>query len=169
MKKSLFILITVLFGSESFAQELKYDWKTMKPEQRKELIQQMNPQQRMKLLNEFRENMMVSELEVPQTDQTEFKKLYAEYQDRQNAIKSKFKAPEDYENMSDAEARRQVEESFVIGQQLLNNRKAYAEKFMKVIKPQQVLQMFQTEGKMRNKILDKKDGQPKQGPQSRRP
>lgn len=169
MKKSLFILITVLLGSASFAQDVKYDWKTMKPEKRRELIQQMNPQQRMKLLNEFRENMMVSELEVPQTDQTEFKKLYAEYQDKQNSIKSRFKTAEDFDNMSDEEAKRQVDESFVIGQQLLDNRKAYAQKFMKVIKPQQVLQMFQTEGKMRSKILDKKDGQPKPGPQSRRP
>ncbi len=69
--------------------------------------------------------------------------------------------------MTDDEARKQVNESFEIGQLLLDNRRQYAEKFMKVIKPQQVLQMFQTEGKMRTKILDKKDGQ--QSPQRRRP
>ena len=123
----------------------------------------------MSLLKQFRENMMVSELDVPQTDQQEFKTLYAEYQEKQNSIKSRFKPSEDYENMSDDEAKRQLNESFDIGQQLLDNRKIYAQKFMKVLKPQQVLQMYQTEGKMRSKILDKKQDGRSNSPQSRRP
>ncbi len=169
MKKILFLLMAVLTATYSFAQEQKYDWKAMSPEQRKEVIKKMNPEQRMQLLKQFRENMMVTELEVPQSDQPEFKALYNEYQAKQNAIKSRFKSNQDYEKMSDEEAKKQVMESFEVGQQLLDNRKVYAEKFMKVIKPQQVLQMFRTEGKMRSKIIDKKDGQPKPGPQSRRP
>ena len=170
MKKILLLLIAVFTGSQlSFAQERKYDWKNMKPEQRKEVIQKMSPQEKMSLLKEFREIMMVSELDVPQTDQQEFKTLYAEYQEKQNSIKSKFKSSEDYENMSDEEAKRQLNESFDIGQQLLDNRKIYAQKFMKVLKPQQVLQMYQTEGKMRSKILDKKQDGRSNSPQSRRP
>ena len=170
MKKILLLLIAVFTGSQlSFAQEQKYDWKNMKPEQRKEVIQKMSPQEKMSLLKQFRENMMVSELDVPQTDQPEFKTLYAEYQEKQNSIKSRFKLSEDYENMSDDEAKRQLNESFDIGQQLLDNRKIYAQKFMKVLKPQQVLQMYQTEGKMRSKILDKKQDGRSNSPQSRRP
>ena len=170
MKKILLLLIAVFTGSQlSFAQERKYDWKNMKPEQRKEVIQKMSPQEKMSLLKQFRENMMVSELDVPQTDQLEFKTLYAEYQEKQNSIKSRFKPSEDYENMSDDEAKRQLNESFDIGQQLLDNRKIYAQKFMKVLKPQQVLQMYQTEGKMRSKILDKKQDGRSNSPQSRRP
>ena len=170
MKKILLLLIAVFTGSQlSFAQERKYDWKNMKPEQRKEVIQKMSPQEKMSLLKQFRENMMVSELDVPQTDQPEFKTLYAEYQEKQNSIKSRFKPSEDYENMSDEEAKRQLNESFEVGQQLLDNRKIYAQKFMKVLKPQQVLQMYQTEGKMRSKILDKKQDGRSNSPQSRRP
>ena len=170
MKKILLLLIAVFSASQlSFAQEQKYDWKNMKPEQRKEVIQKMSPQEKMSLLKQFRENMMVSELDVPQTDQPEFKTLYAEYQEKQNSIKSRFKLSEDYENMSDEEAKRQLNESFDIGQQLLDNRKIYAQKFMKVLKPQQVLQMYQTEGKMRSKILDKKQDGRSNSPQSRRP
>ena len=170
MKKILLLLIAVFTGSQlSFAQERKYDWKNMKPEQRKEVIQKMSPQEKMSLLKQFRENMMVSELDVPQTDQPEFKTLYAEYQEKQNSIKSRFKPSEDYENMSDEEAKRQLNESFDIGQQLLDNRKIYTQKFMKVLKPQQVLQMYQTEGKMRSKILDKKQDGRSNSPQSRRP
>jgi hypothetical protein len=170
MKKILLLLIAVFTGSQlSFAQEQKYDWKNMKPEQRKEVIQKMSPQEKMSLLKQFRENMMVSELDVPQTDQPEFKTLYAEYQEKQNSIKSRFKPSEDYENMSDEEATKQLNESFDVGQQLLDNRKIYAQKFLKVLKPQQVLQMYQTEGKMRSKILDKKQDGRSNSPQSRRP
>lgn len=170
MKKILLLLIAVFTGSQlSFAQEQKYDWKNMKPEQRKEVIQKMSPQEKMSLLKQFRENMMVSELDVPQNDQTEFKTLYAEYQDKQNNIKSRFKPSEDYDNMSDEEATKQLNESFDVGQQLLDNRKIYAQKFLKVLKPQQVLQMYQTEGKMRSKILDKKQDGRSNSPQSRRP
>ena len=51
MKKTLLILMILLIAStNSFAQEQKYDWKKMKPEQRKELIQNMSPDERMKLL-----------------------------------------------------------------------------------------------------------------------
>ena len=171
MKKTLLILMILLIAStNSFAQEQKYDWKKMKPEQRKELIQNMSPDERMKLLKQFRENMMVEELEVAEDEQAEFKKLFAEYQEKQNEIKKKFKTSEDYDNMSDEEAKQRLNESFEIGQQLLDNRRIYSQKFMKVIKPQQVLQMYQTEGKMRNKILDKKqDGSGNTNPQRRRP
>ena len=169
MKKILLILIISGLGLQNtFAQEQKYDWKTMKPDERKAIIQKMSPQERMSLLKQFRQNMVVSQLDVPQNDQQEFKQLYNEYQEKQNEIKSKFKPNEDYENMSDEEAKQQLNQSFEVGQQLLDNRKAYAQKFLKVIKPQQVLQMYQTEGKMRNKILDRKEDGPRRS-QSRRP
>lgn len=169
MKKILLILIISGLGLQNtFAQEQKYDWKTMKPDERKAIIQKMSPQERMSLLKQFRQNMVVSELDIPENNQEQFKSLYSEYQEKQNEIKSKFKPNEDYENMSDEEAKQQLNQSFEVGQQLLDNRKAYSQKFMKVIKPQQVLQMYQTEGRMRNKILDRKENGPQRS-QSRRP
>ena len=168
MKKILYLLIILFFTSfNSFVQAQKYDWKTMKPDQRKVIIQNMSPRERKTVLQEFRENMMVSSLAVPQNTQGDFKTLYSEYQEKQNSIKSKFKSGGDYENMSDQEAKKQLNESFEVGQQLLDNRKIYAEKFLKVIKPQQVLQMYHTEGKMRNKIIEKKQDEP-QDPSSQR-
>lgn len=169
MKKIAAALILILAIQFSFAQQLSYDWKSMKPEQRKEVIQKMNPNERMSLLKEFREKMIIAELAVPQNSQPEFIHLYTQYQDRQNDIKSKFTPSEDYENMTDEEATKQLNQSFEVGQQLLDNRKNYAQKFMKVISPQQVLKMYQTEGKMRNKILDKKQAGPNNpGTQRRR-
>jgi len=51
-------------------------------------------------------------------------------------------------------------ESFNVGQQLLNNRKEYSEKFMKIIPPQKVLKLYDTEGMIRHKMMDmKNDGE----------
>ena len=169
MNKIIAALALILAVQFSFAQQLTYDWKNMKPEQRKEVIQKMNPNERKALLKEFREKMIVSELAVPQNSQPEFLNLYSEYQSKQNDIKSKFNANENYDTMSDEEATKQLNQSFEVGQQLLDNRKNYAQKFIKVISPQQVLKMYQTEGRMRSKILDKKeDGSRNSGTQRRR-
>lgn len=168
MKKLAAVLTLILAVQFSFAQQFGYDWKSMKPEQRKEVIQKMKPDERMALLKEFREKMIISELAIPQKDQPEFTSLYSEYQDKQNEIKAKFTLREDYEKMSDEEATNQLNHSFEVGQELLDNRKNYAQKFMKVISPQQVLRMYQTEGKMRNKILDKKQDGPKSSATQRR-
>lgn len=168
MKKLAAVLTLILAVQISFAQQFGYDWKSMKPEQRKEVIQKMKPDERIALLKEFREKMIIAELEIPENDQPQFTSLYTEYQDTQNAIKAKFTLREDYEKMSDEEATDQLNRSFEVGQELLDNRKNYAQKFMKVISPQQVLRMYQTEGKMRNKILDKKQDVPKNSGTQRR-
>ena len=169
MKKLAAVLTLILAVQFTFAQQFGYDWKSMKPEKRKEVIQNMKPEERVALLKEFREKMIIAELAVPENTQPEFKNLYSEYQEKQNEIKAKFVPTQDCEKMTDEDAIKELNNSFDVGQQLLDNRKDYAQKFMKVISPQQVLRMYQTEGKMRNKILDKKQDEPKNpGTQRRR-
>jgi len=78
MKKILLILIISGLGLQNtFAQEQKYDWKTMKPDERKAIIQKMSPQERMSLLKQFRQNMVVSELDIPENKQEQYKTLYS--------------------------------------------------------------------------------------------
>ncbi len=168
MKKLAVVLTLILAAQFSFAQQFGYDWKSMKPEKRKEVIQNMKPEERVALLKEFREKMIIAELAVPENTQPEFKNLYSEYQEKQNEIKAKFVPTQDCEKMTDEDAIKELNNSFDVGQQLLDNRKDYAQKFMKVISPQQVLRMYQTEGKMRNKILDKKQDEPKNSGSQRR-
>lgn len=148
-------LAAVLMFGFAEAQDLK-NWKNLDPEKRKELINKMTPEERMDLLKEFRENMLVDELHVPENKQKEFKSLYNEYQESQRKIKENFKAKTDYDNMNDAQAKIELEQSFEVGQQLLDNRKKYSKKFQEMMKPQQVLQMFQNEGMMRSKVMDRK-------------
>ncbi len=154
LNKIITILSVLVFGFSN-AQEIK-NWRNIKPEQRKEIIEKMTPEQRVELLKNLRENMLVDDLEVPQEKQEEFKTLYNEYQESQREIKERFKTSTDYEKLSEEEAKRELEQSFVVGQQLLDNRKRYAEKFQRMMRPQQVLQMFQNEGMMRSKMMDRK-------------
>ena len=128
----------------------------MKPDERKKIINNMAPDERMALLKEFRENMMIAELNIPTEKQEDFKILYSKYHDKQKEIKNKFQQAKEFDNLSDTEAKLQLTQSFEIGQQLLDIRKEYSEKFFKIITPQQVLKLYDTEGAIRNKIMDMK-------------
>lgn len=155
MKKIILLTLLSFFGF-SQAQNLVQGFNQMTPEKRKEIINKMSPEERSKLLKEFRANMMVDELDIPENSEQEFRKLYSEYLDQQKEIKSRFIRTDDYNSISDEEAKQRINQSFEVGQQLLNNRKEYAGKFMKICKPQQVLKMYQTEGMIRDKMMDRK-------------
>lgn len=156
MKKfnKIFVLGAFLAVTMSYAQEFK-DWEKMTPEKRREIIGKMKPEERADLLKKFRGNMLVEDLSIPNERKEEFQGLYSEYQDSQKRIKSQFVPKENYDTMSDEEARRELENSFMVSQQLLDDRKNYSQKFQRVMKPQKVLEMFQTEGMMRNKVMDR--------------
>ena len=170
---ALFFAVTSVSGQQlglnpSGTVQKEYDWKNMKPDQRKKIINDMAPEERMALLKEFRENMMVAELNISSEKQDEFKVLYSEYHDKQREIKNKFQQAKEFDNLSDTEAKKQLSQSFEIGQQLLDVRKEYSEKFLKIITPQQVLKLYDTEGAIRNKIMDMK-GKDENQPRKRKP
>ncbi|TXF76001.1 hypothetical protein [Chryseobacterium sp.] len=155
--KTVFLLFLSM-GSLMFSQKLTSDnWKRMSENERKELIKKMTPEERKELLKEFREKMMISELEVTKENEEEFRDLYTEYQESQKQIKNKFTPKETYDKLSEEEAKAELERSFEIGQQLLDNRKKYSQKFQRLIKPQQVLELFQTEGKMRERVNERQN------------
>jgi hypothetical protein len=100
---------------------------------------------------------VIDDIDVAADKQEEFKNLYAEYQNDQKQIREKFIFDKKIDNLSDEEATKRLNQSFEVGQQLLDNKKVFADKFLKLLTPQQVLKLFQTEGKMREKVLDKKN------------
>ncbi len=174
MNRQILYSIIFLFGSFGIsAQQFslvpqqntkKTEWKDMTPEERKQKINSMSHEERMNLMKEFREELILSELNLSEEDQEKFRTLYAEYQEKQKEIKSKFQSVKDPEALGDEEAKKQLNHSFEIGQQLLNNRKEYSEKFMKIIPPQKVLKLYETEGVIRNKIMDMKGNKGKSSP-----
>ncbi|RZJ37781.1 MAG: hypothetical protein EOO18_04935 [Chryseobacterium sp.] len=133
------------------------EWRTMNMKEKKEAVSNMSVRDRTVFLQNIKENIVIDDLDIPKGKQDEFKSLYAEYQNNQKQIKEKFHIDKNLDNLSDNEATERLNQSFEVGQQLLNNRRTYADKFLKILTPQQVLTLFQTEGKMRDKMLDKKN------------
>ena len=133
------------------------EWRTMNNQEKREVVNNMSTKERSIFLQKMKENIVIDDIDISADKQDEFKALYAEYQANQKQIKEKFLVENNIANLSDEEATRRLNQSFDVGQQLLNNRRTYADKFLKILTPQQVLKLFQTEGKMREKLLDKKN------------
>ena len=133
------------------------EWRTMNNQEKREVVNNMSTKERSLFLQKMKENIVIDDIDISADKQDEFKALYAEYQNNQKQIKEKFLVENNIGNLSDEEATRRLNQSFDVGQQLLNNRRTYADKFLKILTPQQVLKLFQTEGKMREKLLDKKN------------
>lgn len=155
MKKILFTLF-IIYGFGLNAQVTDYDWKKMDPKQRKEVINNLSPEERKALLTKFRNNMVMENLNIDPSDKTEFTQVYNEYLDSQKQIKSQFNSNFDPETLSDDEAKAKLQQSFDVGQKLLDNRKKYADKMQQVIPCQKVLKLFQSEGMMRDKMNERK-------------
>lgn len=158
MRKLFFTILLAAFAATSHQAQIvtSLDVQKATPEQRKELIKNLSSEERRELLKQFRENLLVDDLKVPEKDQKEFKKVYNEYQESQRKIKEQFNNDFDPDKMTDEEAKRKLEESFELGQKLMDSRKEYARKMQEVLKPQQVLKMFQNEGQMRDRMLDRR-------------
>lgn len=131
-------------------------WREMDLQEQKESVKKMSPTERNQLMQNIKENMAIEEINVPEAVQGEFRDIFNEYMSKQKDIKEKFRTDKKIEKMSAEEASGKLNESFTVGQQLLDNRKNYAEKFLKILTPQQVLKLYQMEGKFRDKMLDKK-------------
>ncbi len=157
MKKIIFSIIITTFSFVAVsAQQKGMQMRNASPEQRRELISKLSPEERKNMLNQFKENMLVEDLNIAEDKREDFKQLFNEYQDSQREIKCQFKNDFDAEKLSDEEAKQKLEQSFNVGQKLLDNRRLYAEKMQTVLKPQQVLRMFQNEGMMRDRMMNRK-------------
>ena len=158
MKKSLYTFLLFISVFMIKAQESpRPDFKNMSQQERREYIKSLSPEQRRKLMEDAAAIMAIRKLQIPEEKQETFKKLLSEYAQSQKAIKDKFKpAKATEQELSDAEAKKMLDQSFDLGLQLLNNRKLYTEKFLKILTPQQVLKLFNHEGQMREKLMERR-------------
>lgn len=154
--KKILLTFLIIYGFGLNAQRTDYDWKKMDPKQRKEVINNLSSEERKDLLKKFRNNMIMDNLNVDPDDKAEFTQLYNEYLDSQKQIKSQFNSNFDPETLSDDEAKAKLQQSFEVGQKLLDNRKKYADKMQQVIPCQKVLKLFQSEKMMKDKMDERK-------------
>lgn len=160
MKKTIFAILIGMFSLQPVVAQQRLnsnlDWRKVAPEKRRELISNLAPEERKQLLRQVRENMLVEDLAIQEKDREKFKSVYNEYQDSQRKIKENFNNNFNADQLTDEQARQKLEESFEVGQKLLDNRRAYAKKMQQVVRPQQVLKMFQNESAMREKMMDRR-------------
>ncbi|WP_374463572.1 hypothetical protein [Chryseobacterium sp.] len=154
--KKILLTFLIIYGFGLNAQRTDYDWKKMDPKQRKEVINNLSPEERKELLKKFRNNMIMDNLNVDPEDKAEFTQLYNEYLDSQKQIKSQFNSNFDPETLTDEEAKAKLQQSFEVGQKLLDNRKKYADKMQQVIPCQKVLKLFQSEKMMKDKMEERR-------------
>lgn len=154
--KKILLTFLIIYGFGLHAQRTDYDWKKMDSKQRKEVINNLSPEERKELLKKFRNNMIMDNLNVDPDDKAEFTQLYNEYLDSQKQIKSQFNSNFDPETLTDEEAKAKLQQSFEVGQKLLDNRKKYADKMQQIIPCQKVLKLFQSEKMMKDKMDERK-------------
>lgn len=167
MKKIIAIILLLL--SFSFqAQDTKApDLSKMSREERQAYMRSLPPEQRKNILEDALTAMLIKRLEIPAEKQQDFKNLYLEFQDSQKAINKKFKPSGPRTAPSDAEARKMLSQSFELGQQLLDNRKAYTERFLKILTPQQVLKLYKQEKEMKDNAKALQNKRPRDRPRDR--
>lgn len=96
------------------------------------------------------------ELNLSEEKKEIFHSIYQNYRAEHYRIKKSFKPSIDVWKLSSAEAEKEIEKGFLVGQELLDNRKKFAKEAGKILSPQQILRIFHLEGKNRyNKCKEK--------------
>ncbi len=155
MKKILLFILFVLNGTSQAQENQKLDIINMSKEQRQEYMKALSPEQRKALLGDAMINLVVKKLDILPEKQEVFKKTYREFRENQRNIREKFKSNIHAEKMTDEQAKTKLYQNFELGQALLDNRKAYTEKFLKIISPKQVMKLFEEERKMRQQYMNR--------------
>jgi hypothetical protein len=143
----------VFFGQQADSQSFN----KMTSEQRKETLAKLKtPDEKRAFMRQFQEDELVRKLNINEEKEKQFRPLFLSYMQSQREIKNQFNKKVDFESLTDQEAKTELDNSFVVGQKLLENRKKYAQDFLKILSPKQVLQLFHSEMKFRGQIEDKK-------------
>lgn len=148
MKKIVSVLLLAI-GLSSFAQEHLQ----RKPEPHKEW-KNLNPEERKKLFQEMRVEKMLSALEVEPAKKESFKNLLQQYFKRKEEIVKSFNAEKIKKEVkiSNQEALKFLDKSFDTAQKILDYKKQFKQKFLEILTPQQVLQLYKLEKDMKDKI-----------------
>jgi hypothetical protein len=154
------ILITfaLFVGSFFYAQQVTpSDFKALTKDQKKEALSKMSLEDKKSFLRQVREDELIKELGISTANEKNFRQVFNDYQKKAKDIKMQFKPKGNFGQLTDQEAKTELDNSFVVGQQLMDNRKKYSQEFLKFLSPKQVLQLFHYEMKMREKIEDRKN------------
>lgn len=118
-------------------------------------LHNMNPEERKEELKKAEIKFLSVQLKLDEKQKEKFEKIYTEYLDSQKSINDKYEVKTTNE-LTDAEAKKRLDDSFKNAQELLDNRKKYSKKFLEFLTPNQVLQIFNRQGRFMNKVMIEK-------------
>ena len=111
-----------------------------------------DPKERKEELWKYREQLLIDELGIAPDKQDAFKQIHKQYHEENRRIKKTFNPVFDVHKLSDAEAQAKIEQGFIVGEQLIANRRKFAKEMQAILSPQQILKLFQVEGIIKKKV-----------------
>ena len=115
-----------------------------------------NHEERMKDYHEARVDILIKNLGLTDSQQEAFRSVYKDYEVSQMFVMKEFREKFDRKDLSEEETKERIYTGFDVSQKLLNNKKTYADRFLKVLTPKQLEKMFEMEKRLGRKIMDKK-------------
>lgn len=113
-------------------------------------------QNRIEHLQEARVNFLVNKMKLSGTQEQEFRSLYSEYENSRSEILKSFRSKFSREDLSEEEARKKIYEGFDLSEKLLENKRSYADRFLKIVTAVQLDEMFRLEKAIGRHVMEKK-------------
>lgn len=121
-------------------------------EETKQMLKNMSPEERKKLFEKVKIERVINELAIPAEKQNEVRQLFTEYSNAKRAIIKSYKPNANIEQLSEQDAKKRITEGLEVMQKVLDNRKLYTDKFLKILSPHQVLKIFKIEQQMKEEF-----------------
>lgn len=103
-----------------------------------------------------RVDILVKNLELNENQEKAFREVYKDYEESQMYVMREFRNKYNKAELSEEETKEKIYTGFDVSQKLLNNKRIYTDKLLKVLTPKQLDKMFEMEKRLGRKIMDKK-------------
>ncbi|MCL1667552.1 hypothetical protein M2T82_05700 [Elizabethkingia ursingii] len=113
-------------------------------------------EERMNDYHQARVDILVKNLGLNDNQEKAFREVYNNYEVSQMFVMKEFKEKYNKPELSEEETKEKIYTGFDVSQKLLNNKRTYADRFLKVLTPKQLEKMFEMEKRMGRRIMDKK-------------
>ncbi len=108
---------------------------------------------------EFQINLLIKQLQLKESLQDDFREIYTEYSTNEREQRPQHGKPQDKEGekMSDEEAEARIMASFEASERSIKKKREYYERFKTILSPQQILTMYNTERRIRERLNTEQD------------
>jgi len=108
----------------------------------------------------IKEDILIEKLRISKEKEEDFKNIFRKYEEELKSIigesRNEYRSIDKKEKLSDKEIKDRIYTRFGVYQKLLDHRKAYTDKFLKVLTPEQLEKMFEMERQMGRRAMERK-------------